>query len=129
MRSKLLLALACLLVASAASGQSSMHFMRHRQGSTTTSDNVSCSTGGADLVIADPGDPPTYDRLSICFWNSPSSLVNVYVCPGSTTCTTGTGGEFSPGMGTCLDWGNEDGAISCITGSGTANVSYFEERG
>jgi hypothetical protein len=121
-----LLAALCLLVATSAWGQSSVTYERHRQGDDRRSDNVDCTTAGTDLVIA---AHTTYDQLSICFWASPSSSVNVFVCPGSATCTTGTGAEFSPGMGLCLDWSNQDGGISCVTASGTGNVSFVEERG
>ena len=124
------LALVCLLVASAASGQTSTHYNRHRRGDTISFNQVSCTVGGTDVVLADDIDGSgDYDRLSVLIKNCDGvGNSNVFICPGDATCSAAEGFMLAPGEGMWLDWSN-GGAIGCIGSGGTATVCYIEERG
>jgi hypothetical protein len=119
------LALALLLVASAASAQVTPTYTRHARGKVVSYSQVSCATVSTTLRTTNVG---VYDRMSITIKNCEATGGNnVYICPGSATCTTATGFQLAPREGFWIDWSN-DGVISCIAVGGAVNVCNIDER-
>ena len=88
------LALALLLVASAASAQVTPTYTRHARGKVVSYSQVSCATVSTTLRTTNVG---VYDRMSITIKNCEATGGNnVYICPGSATCTTATGFQLAP---------------------------------
>lgn len=119
------LAVALLLVATAAAAQMEPTYTRHSRGAVTSYSQVSCGTVSTTLRTTNVG---VYDRMSILIKNCEAAAGNtVYVCPGSATCTTASGFQLLPREGFWLDWSN-NGVISCIATVGAVNVCNVEER-
>ena len=119
------LALALCLFASTASAMVDPTYTRHSRGHTVAYSQVSCATVSTTLRTTSVG---VYDRFSIMIKNCEATGGNnVYICPGSATCTTATGFQLAPREGFWLDWSNE-GVISCIAVGGAVNVCNIDER-
>lgn len=125
MKSWLSFALALVLVASTAAAAVETFMTRNMQGKTVPFGQVSCGTGATTIVSNNVG---VYDRLSILIKNAAAlGGADVFICPGSATCTISTGFPLGPHEGLWLDWSY--GPITCVVAAGTVTVAYIEERG
>jgi hypothetical protein len=119
------LALALCLFASTASAMVDPTYTLHSRGNVVSYSQVSCATVSTTLRTTNVG---IYDRFSITIKNCEATGGNnVYICPGSATCTAATGFQLAPREGFWLDWSN-NGVISCIAVGGAVNVCSIDER-
>jgi len=122
---KPVLALLFVSLAASANAMVDTTYNRHSRGNVVSYSQVSCGTTSTTLRTTNVG---VYDRLSITIKNCEASGGNnVYVCPGSATCTTATGFQLAPREGFWIDWSN-NGVISCIATVGAVNVCNIDER-
>lgn len=123
------LAAALLLLASSASAAVSPTYTRQFPGTVVTTGQASCTAGGVTFLPDNRASSPTaYDRVSVLIKNAAAlGGADLFICPGSATCTIGTGFPLGPHEGVWLDWSN--GPITCVVATGTVTVAYIEERG